>query len=261
MQARMNAMIAAAAVLAAAGCSSTTSSDGAGTGRVNVRLSTMSTSGSSASLMMPGITISQGADVMVIDEVQLVARKIKLERANGTCPTPVVESTGSGKESDEDSTDECPNLRLGPVLLDPPIGDGVAPVIAVDILAGTYDELTLQIHKPTSRPADVTFVAANPDFAGVSIRVLGSYNGVPFTFTTDLTAVVELEFETPVVVAEGGSTSLTLKLDVRSWFLGQGGGSLLNPLTLSQQGRSRVDQNIRASFRAFRDENQDGNED
>ncbi|MEO5588630.1 MAG: hypothetical protein ABIS03_03505 [Gemmatimonadaceae bacterium] len=261
MHARIQAVITATVMVAAAGCSSTSSSDEAGMGRVNVRLSTMSTSGSNASLLMPGITISQGADVMVIDKVQLVARKIKLERTNGTCPTPVVESSGSGKESDEDSSDECPNLRLGPVLLDLPIGDGVAPLIAVDILAGTYDELKLQIHKPTSRPADAAFVAANPNFAGVSIRVEGTFNGAPYTFTTDLTAVVELEFETPVVVAEGGSTSLTLQLDVRSWFLGQGGGSLVNPLTLSQQGRSRVDQNIRASFRAFRDDNQDGRDD
>ncbi|MEP6591509.1 MAG: hypothetical protein ABJC19_10025 [Gemmatimonadota bacterium] len=253
--------LAAAVVLAAAGCSSTSSSPVAGMGRVNVRLSSMASTGSGASLLAPGITVTQGADVVVIDNVQLVARKIKLERANGSCPTPVVESTGSGKESDEDGTDECPNLRLGPMLLTPPIGDGVAAAFVVDIPVGTYHELKLQIHKPTSRSADVAFLADNPSFAGTSIKVMGTFNGVPFTFTTDLTVEVEMELETPIVVTEAGNTSLTLLLDVRGWFLAQGGGSLLNPLTLSQQARSRVEQNIRASFHAFRDENQDGRKD
>lgn len=250
----------AAVVLAAASCSST-SSPVDGMGRVNVRLSSMATTGSGASLLAPGITVTLGGDVVAIEAVQLVARKLKLERANGSCPTPVVESTGSGKESDEDDTAECPNLRLGPMLLVPPIGDGVAATFTVDLPVGTYDELDLQIHKPTSRSADVAFVAANPDFSGISIKVSGTFNGIPFTFTTDLTAEVETELETPVVVTEGGNTSLTLQLDVRGWFLAQGGGSLLNPATLTQQSRSRVEQNIRASFHAFRDENQDGRKD
>jgi hypothetical protein len=50
-------------------------------------------------------------------------------------------------------------------------------------------------------------------------------------------------------------------LDVRGWFLDQGGGSLLNPLSLSQQARSRIEQNIRQSFHVFEDDDQDGEED
>ena len=50
-------------------------------------------------------------------------------------------------------------------------------------------------------------------------------------------------------------------LDVNGWFLNQGGAALLSPLALTQQTRSQVEQNIRLSFHAFRDQNHDGGED
>jgi hypothetical protein len=258
----LNPSVLLALVLAAAGCSSPSSSDSGPTGRVNLRLSTTPTGGVGGSALTADVTVNQGGDVLVISRVQLVARKIKLEQSNGSCPTPVLTSPdGAGRDADSDDTAECPNLRLGPLLLDPPLGEGVQSSFSVDLPAGNYHELDMQIHKPTSSSSDAAFLAANPDFSGVSIKVTGTFNGAPFTYTTDLTAEVEMEFGTPVVVTEGGTTSLTLQLDVRGWFLAQGGGALLNPITLSQQGRQRVEQNIRGSFHSFEDENQDGRRD
>lgn len=248
-----------ALLVAATGCSSTSPSDLGPSGRVALKLSTTPAGGAAASLLAPGITVTQGGDVLVITDVQVVARKIKLERENGSCPTPVVE--GSGHDADEEGTDDCPNLRLGPMLLDPPIGEGVESSFTVDLPIGTYHELKMQIHKPTSSSTDAAFLALYPDFAGTSIKVTGTFNGLPFTFTTSLTAEVEVEFATPIVVTEGDVTSLTLRLDVRRWFEAQGDASLLNPLTLSQQDRQRVEQNIRASFHAFEDEDEDGVDD
>ena len=86
----------------------------------------------------------------------------------------------------------------------------------------------------------------------------GTWNGTPFTFTTDLTQVVEIELDDPLVVAADGEVGLTLLFDVRSWFLDQGGASLLNPSSPTQQARSRIEQNIRQSFHAFEDDDQDG---
>ncbi|MEO5800294.1 MAG: hypothetical protein ABIZ70_07270 [Gemmatimonadales bacterium] len=247
---------------AAAGCSSTGSSDLGGNGRVAVRLSTTPMTTSGSSLLTPGITVTLGSDVVIVDGVQLVARKIKLQRADGTCPTPVVEDAqGSGSDADEGDTEECPNVRLGPMLLSPPLGEGVDGTFSVDLPAGSYHELQMQIHKPTSSSKDAAFLAANPGFAGTSIKVTGTFNGVPFVFTTSLTAEIEVPFLQDVVVVGGTTTSLTLQLDVRSWFKAQGGLALLNPGTLTQQDRQRVEQNIRASFHAFRDENGDGRQD
>jgi hypothetical protein len=221
-----------------------------GQGTVVFQLATTGTGATAAPTL--AVSVTRGSDVIVISDVQLVARKIKLEREDGSCPPDL--------EVDPEEEAECPSLKLGPLLLDPPVDEGADATFTVNVPAGVYDELTLQIHKPAGSN-DAAFIAANPDFDGVSIRVNGTWNGTPFTFTTDLTQVVEVEFENPVEVVADGETSLTLLLDVRGWFLDQGGGSLLNPLSLSQQARSRIEQNIRQSFHAFEDDDQDGEED
>lgn len=198
------------------------------------------------------VSVTRGADVIVIEDVQLVARKIMLEREDATC---------AENEGEVEGDEECPSLKLGPVLLDPPVSEGAESEFTVDLPAGTYDELKIQIHKPTSTAADQAFVLANPDFAAISIKVTGTRNGTPFTFTTDLTQVIEVEFDDPLEVVADEETGLTLLLDVRGWFLDQSGGALLNPLSLTQQDRSRIEQNIRQSFHAFDDDDHDGEDD
>ena len=53
--------------------------------------------------------------------------------------------------------------------------------------------------------------------------------------------------------------NLTLEIDVASWFL-DGGNALLDPRTANKGGVSedRVEQNIRASIRAFGDDDRNG---
>jgi len=239
--------VAAVLLVAAALACSDNPAGPEGQGSVVFQLATTGTGATTAPSL--AVTVTRGTDVIVITDVQLVARKIKLEQEDGSCPANI--------EEDAEEEAECPNLKLGPLLLDPPIEEGADPTFTVDLPAGVYDELQLQIHKPAGSN-DVAFIAANPDFDGVSIRVNGTWNGTPFTFTTDLTQVIEIELEDPIVVEVDGETGLTLLLDVRSWFLDQGGGALLNPLALSQEALSRVEQNIRQSFHAFEDDDQNG---
>ena len=217
------------------------------TGTVGCQLATTGTGATTAPSL--AVSVTRGPDVLVITDVQLVARKIKLGQDDGSCPADI--------EDDSEDGDECPPLRLGPLLLDPPVDEGADPTFTVDLPAGTYDELMLQIHKPTST-ADAAFVGANPEFNGISIRVNGTFNGTPFSFTTDLTQVVRIALSEPVEVVEDGEVGLTLLLDVGSWFLDQGGTALLDPAALSQQDRSRIEQNIRQSFHAFEDDDADG---
>lgn len=228
-----------------------------GTGTLQFQLATSGT-GATSSPEATVASITRGADVLVVTSVQLVARKIKLERAEGTCPTADLSDAGTG---DAEDSNECPNLRLGPLLLSPPLTLGAASAFTIDLPAGTYDELRLQIHKPTNHTSDAAFLAANPGFANVSMLVMGTFNGAPFTFTTNISAEVEIALAHPVVVVADGSTSLTMLLDVNAWFLSQGGAALISPLALTQQTRTQIEQNIRLSFRAFHDQNHDGTED
>lgn len=218
------------------------------TGTVVFQLATTGTGATTAPSL--AVSVTRGPDVIVITDVQLVARKIKLGQDDGSCPADI--------EDDSEDGDECPPLRLGPLLLDPPVDEGADPVFNVELPAGTYDELMLQVHTPTSATEDAAFIAANPAFNGVSIRVNGTFNGTPFSFTTDLTQVIKIALDEPVEVPADGEVGLTLLLDVGSWFLDQGGNALLDPAALSQQDRSRVEQNIRQSFHGFEDDDADG---
>lgn len=232
------------------------------TGRVTFQLSTGAAVTGGGSGPQGSVSVTSGADVITVTRVRLVARKIDFEQAAGSCTPP---APSSGSESEAEHSDpmdpECPELRLGPMLLDPPVSDGAESSFSVDLPAGTYREVEMQIHKPADANGDAVFLAAHPEFAGASIIVDGTWNGAPFSFSTALTTRIEVEFDAPIEVTAGGTTNVTLQMDVRGWFLAGGSGPLLNPLLLTQQARATVEQNIRTSFHAFRDQNCDGQRD
>ena len=151
-------------------------------------------------------------------------------------------------------------MHLDPMLLDPPVDATAKAVVTVDLPEGSYKELKIQIHKPTSSGADQVFLTAHPDFAGISVKVTGMFNGTPFTFASAVTAEIEIELPKPVVVAAGTPTAMTVAIDLSKWFAASGTG-LLNPIAPSQQVRAEIEQNIRASFHAFEDRDHDGRED
>jgi hypothetical protein len=230
-----------------------------GTGRVTFQLATAPSASAAASY-------AAGADVLTITSVQVVARKIRLERAEGTCQAedpgadPTAGATGGdergdGKgrsEGDDGGDHDCPDVRLDPMLLEPPVDGSAVAEFSVDLPEGTYHEVKIQIHKLTPAPADAALLAAHPDFAGISIRVVGTFNGTAFTFTTPITAEVEIELPEPLEVSAETPTAVTLQVDLSTWFKGPDGG-LLNPAAPSQQTRSRIEQNIRQSFHGFED--------
>ena len=128
---------------------------------------------------------------------------------------------------------------------------------------GTYDAIEFEIHKPEDDDAgDAAFIAANPGFANVSVRVEGTYNGTPFVFTSDLGEDQEFELSPPLVVAGSAETELTLFIDLAAWFQTPDGG-LLDPATANDGGANRnvVRDNIRNSIEAFGDDDGNGRDD
>lgn len=250
--------------LAAAGCATGdgTTAPAAGNGRVVFQVATTPMGASGVAGAAASVTVTKGTDVVVISDVQLVARRIRLERAPGSCSASASDGSGEhqGSGDQDSSTPSCPDLRVGPFLLTPPLTDGTETSFPADLPAGTYRELNVRIWHPSAKTEDDAFRAAHPEFATISIRVTGTFNGAPFTFTSDIQAEQDIEFPTAVVVASGATTNVTLLLDVKGWFLGHDGGLLLNPGTLDASTRAQVEQNIRASFRSFEDHDGDGHE-
>lgn len=229
---RLAGLVAGLVVLA--GCSDST---GPEAGTAPVSLSIQMAAGPAAAPMATDITL--GDNTITVDEVQLVLRKIALH--------PEVEEDACTEEDDS----ACQVLWLGPVLVDLAVDGSTEHLFTVDAPAGSYRRMLFQLHKPTGSN-DATFLADNPGMAGVSVRVVGTFDGGPFEYTADLTVVQHAALEPPIVVTEGVPVDLLLEVDVAGWFIDQAGTGLINPGELGVGGQldARIRQNIRQSFRA-----------
>jgi hypothetical protein len=198
----------------------------------------------------PGqLIVTTGPDEIVVDEVQLVLRKLRLDGApTASCP------------ADAEGDSQCAALRLGPAVFDLPLGEGAEPIFSAAVPVGIYSGIKFQIHRPTNANEDADFVADHPEFEDISVRVLGSYNGTPFTFASDLTEVEDVVFAEPVEIGADGEVQVTLHVDIAGWFVSEDGTGLVNPSEANNGGpfESLVERQIRESFRAFRDADLDG---
>jgi len=79
----------------------------------------------------------------------------------------------------------------------------------------------------------------------------------PFTFMSQVEAEVEMNFATPVTV-DAHTTNLTIDVDVGSWFK-DATGAVIDPTNSANQ--EAIEHAIRASLRAFEDNDHDGNDD
>lgn len=192
------------------------------------------------------ILIGSGANSLKITSVQLVLAKIELASS-----TPCTGTTGESG---------CEELELGPVLVDVPL-NGTTPAILDQVVpAGTYTGLDAELNAvQAGETGAAAFLAAHPEFAGVSVRVVGVFtdaNSVdhPFTFTTGADAEIEMQFQPPVTVGTGTS-NLTIAVDVPSWFR-DASGAVIDPTNAANA--PMIAANIERSFRAFEDDNRDG---
>lgn len=187
------------------------------------------------------------ADSIVIDTAQVLLREIELKGQSAAC-------VGGDEDSDEDS-DGCEALKLGPELVSLPLTAGASSPFSAMIPPGTYDEMEFEVHRvgdDDDDRRDSLFLARHPEFRDASVRVTGTYRGQRFVYTSGLSAEVELEFDTPVVV--DGATNVTVNVDVASWFRSATGATLAP----TPANASLIADRIKASFRAFEDRDRDG---
>lgn len=161
---------------------------------------------------------------------------------------------------DDDGGRGCGVLRLGPFLVSLPLTGGAAQQFTVTVDSGTYASAMFEIHRPSTF-GDSAFVAANPAYRGVSIRLVGSWNGAPFVFTTGVSGAERADFDPPLVVGAAPVT-FTLMVDLSGWFR-SGSGALIDPLSALDDSTNApiVRANIERSFHALRDDDHDGRDD
>lgn len=192
------------------------------------------------------ITMTSGANTLIITKAQLVLRELELKLST-------TESCATGT-----AADNCEEIQLGPMLIDLPVTDVVASPITAQVPVGTYREIEFDIRRPGTDPADQAFIAANPNFNNVSIRVEGTYNGTAFVFTSEIDQEVQIDFNPPVVVTDANNNA-TIAVNIRSWFTNPD-GSIINPATANPNGTNTgvVSERIKASLRAFEDDDRNG---
>ena len=235
-------------------------------GRLSLAMSSVrpgaavASSGQSGAMGAPSVVtagdttiIALGNDTIILRSVEVVLREVELKRVEA-----------AGCDSIEHNSD-CEEFETGTTLVSLPLGTtATETVVSINAPAGMYDELEFKIHKPESSD-DAAFIAANPNFDGVSIRVTGTYSQAgtrsDFTFTSDLDASQEVLLSPPLTVSDGVPANVTLRIDVANWFVN--GAALVNPATANkgQANEGLVKDNIEASIDAFRDDNHDGHDD
>ncbi|HLG06633.1 MAG TPA: hypothetical protein VI383_10855 [Gemmatimonadales bacterium] len=219
-------------------------SPGPGQGRVNLSFGTTQ-NGSSSGPALAEEPMALGGTVLVFQQVEIVLREIELKRLEGTFSC---DNRTSG------SDDDCEELELGPLLVDLSLDGRTEQVLSVPVDTGTYRRLEFEIHKPDDDTrADSAFLSQHPDLKRVSIRARGTWNGSPFVFTTDLNVEQRFELMPPIVVREGQTSELTLRVDLRDWFLNFAGTAFINPQTANHGGQNEnlVRDNIRLSIEAL----------
>jgi hypothetical protein len=218
-----------------------------------------------------------GPNSIRITSVEFVIKKTELSSA-APCttppppamPTPAASPARSngddGDEDDEDDDDDrgC-ELQLGPLLVALPL-TASPPVRVLDTFVppGTFTKLEVKlgpIDSTSHGKGQPEFFAANPAWAGLSVKVTGVYTdtgGVdhPFTFTSSASARLKIEFEDSVMV-DSTTHNLTITVNVAKWFINSS-GAVVDPR--SPGNAARINLNIANSFRCFRDDDHDGHE-
>jgi len=201
--------------------------------------------------------LSYGTHTLELTRVALVIRKVELERSEGPRSTSLLASDGEDEEGLEE-------LEFGPLLVEVALDGEVDRVFSAVLPEGSYREVELEIHKPSSGDAwDQAFLQAHPEFAGVSIRVEGTFGGAAFVSTQNLDAEQEYELDPPLVVGpDAEPVNLTLRVDLATWFA-RADGSLVDPRTAGSGGAGYevMKENIKRSFHAFEDDDCDGEHD
>ena len=247
-----SALLLAPAALALAACDATAPK---ASHPVSLSVTTRGNSGvavTAAPGVNASIQVGSGANSLTINQAQVVLARIELQ------------TTGSCATTGED--DNCAELRLGPTLVDLPV-DPTAQVVLEDVAvpAGTYSGVQAKldaVRPDDDEPGASAFLTAHPDFAGISVKVVGVFTDAnnmthDFTFTSEVDAEMEASLNPPVTLASD-TKNFTIAVDIASWFKDET-GAVIDPT--NPANAEAIARNIIRSARVFEDDNHDGVDD
>lgn len=220
------------------------------------------TSGLSADRLFDGTpaTPTTVTDSITLTKVQLVLSHIELSQIDSACVS--ADTTDDGRDEEERHGD-CNEIKLPPMLVDLPLTAGAQVELSAPVPPGKYRNLHARLSALTAasrQKGAADFLAANPTFAGTSVRIEGTYAGKPFVYTTGVRAEIFIPFNPPLDLTDTTKTaSVTVAVNPSRWFK-TASGATIDPTTVGpdQPNNAYIAANIRRSFRIFRDDDHDG---
>jgi hypothetical protein len=242
---RAAAFVATVSLVAAAACSSSESTGVAG--NAQTQLAFVASGSANADVAAAAIVpISNGTHTLDFTAISLTIDRAELKRATtDSCTTDDEDDDGDDHGNHNGNADRnrgnCSELKVGPTVVDLPLTGNVVTVPADVIPAGTFRELELRVSQ---------------------VELKGTFDTAPFDVKIPVNARAEIEFDTPLVVADGTPTSITVNVPVNN-ILVNADGSFVDPNKILSNPSllALVKTRILASFHAFEDRDHDGRDD
>ncbi len=177
--------------------------------------------GASPALLADGLSLTDGSNTLDILSAELVLRDIKLKLVEDDC--------------DEAIDDDCDEFVTGPFLVDLRLDGTIQNMVTLQVAPGVYDEVRFIVHKLDDDDLDDTqFITQHPELLDISVKVTGTFNTTPFTYTNDLNEKQRIFLSgdnlISVTGAEFEERNVTIEIDLDSWFR-TNSGTLVDPVT------------------------------
>ena len=185
-------------------------------------------------------SVGDAQNYLILDTVKILIKDIKIKYAN----------------TSDDSTD----FKVGPFVLFLNLTSNVNVISTGIVPAGNYKKIKFEIHKLQDAE-----VIPDPEFADAngrySVIVKGKYFGNYFVYKSTKSAHQILNFPSDIGVAADRSTNVTLLVKPYIWFIKN--GAYLDPFNPDNSNDidNNIKDNINNNFKAFRDNDKNGQED
>lgn len=181
----------------------------------------------------PGVTDNAPINSLVLDSVKVLIKNIKLNVSA--------------------ASDDSVNFKTGPFVVKLNLNSSVNVFTTAMIPEGTYDKVKFEIHKLEDGEVGIDTAFS---FGGgrYSVVVYGKFNLIPFIYRSTKSAHQKINFGSTVGINSTTKSNITLKVQPYTWFWN--GTDYIDPLNLSNE--NDIDNNIKASFKAFKDNDRNG---
>jgi hypothetical protein len=252
---------------------------GAGSKGSTVSVSTAVKSGTAKLSSVP-----TGSGTAKLDNLYLVVKELELKKAPGATgptgstgssgPTGSTGPTGTTGTSSDSSRHDVEELEAGPYVLEVNVTDtSLQTVIPPTVVPpGSYEGIEFEIHRVRStEKLNIQTTKGGVKLEGLSIVLEGTCTPAPTTppttpaptptpFAVTSTMEVEVESESPFVVPTEGLSNVTLSFDASTWLAGPD-GTTLDPCVNDPKVNAQIMANVKASLKAFEDDDRDGEDD